>query len=399
LIAGRYNAEARTAAAAIEMVHTYSLVHDDLPAMDDDDLRRGRPTCHKAFDEATAILTGDGLLTLAFEVLADGIGAAALAVRLIGELARAAGPAGMIAGQVADLKAESTVGSVAMLEYIHTNKTAKMFRCAATMGALCAGASGEQLRTLGQYGLKIGLGFQIADDILDVSASSEQLGKTAGKDLKAAKCTYPAVVGIEKARTWRQLAPGSSPAGAVRRPRPPCCGSWPWLYWTETSRSSHPLRFSSTDREKMDVGEKNLRAELSLLSVLIRPMLRQDPARRNMRTEKSGFSMLIYLFARAGLRTPQWATQGPRKTAKEILREPSIGGMEHWGKNHENMDVRHRRLLDVLNMCLPAVAEQTTLVQERRQGIQRPSRIRFPNDGTFLVVSGHRLCGPETSTI
>jgi geranylgeranyl diphosphate synthase type II len=207
LIAGRENAEARTAAAALEMVHTYSLVHDDLPAMDDDDLRRGRPTCHKAFDEATAILTGDGLLTLAFEVLADGIGDAALAVKLIGELARAAGPAGMIAGQVADLKAESTVGSVAMLEYIHTNKTAKMFRCAAAMGALCGGASAEPLRILGEYGLKIGLGFQIADDILDVSASSEQLGKTAGKDLKAAKCTYPAVVGIEKAKELeRQLA-------------------------------------------------------------------------------------------------------------------------------------------------------------------------------------------------
>jgi geranylgeranyl pyrophosphate synthase len=207
LIAGRDNAEARTAAAAIEMVHTYSLVHDDLPAMDDDDLRRGRPTCHKAFDEATAILTGDGLLTLAFEVLADGIGAAALAVKLIGELARAAGPAGMIAGQVADLKAESSVGSVAMLEYIHTNKTAKMFRCAATMGALCGGASAEPLQILGQYGLKIGLGFQIADDILDVSASSAQLGKTAGKDLKAAKCTYPAVVGIEKAKDLeRKLA-------------------------------------------------------------------------------------------------------------------------------------------------------------------------------------------------
>jgi geranylgeranyl diphosphate synthase type II len=200
LIAGRDNADARTASAAIEMVHTYSLVHDDLPAMDDDDLRRGRPTCHKAFDEATAILTGDGLLTLAFEVLADGIRDAGLAVKLIGELARAAGPAGMIAGQVADLKAESTVGSVAMLEYIHTNKTAKMFRCAATMGALCGGASAQQLQILGQYGLKIGLGFQIADDILDVSASSEQLGKTAGKDLKAAKCTYPAVVGIEKAK-------------------------------------------------------------------------------------------------------------------------------------------------------------------------------------------------------
>jgi geranylgeranyl pyrophosphate synthase len=200
LVAGRENANAQLAAAAIEMVHTYSLVHDDLPAMDDDDLRRGRPTCHKAFDEATAILTGDGLLTLAFEVLADGVDDPALAVGLIRELARAAGPAGMIAGQVADLRAENTVGTVELLEYIHTNKTAKMFRCAALMGGLCGGAPAEQLETLGRYGLKIGLGFQIADDILDVCGSSEQLGKTAGKDVAAAKCTYPAVVGIEQAR-------------------------------------------------------------------------------------------------------------------------------------------------------------------------------------------------------
>lgn len=200
MIAGQDNANARIAAAAVEMVHTYSLVHDDLPAMDDDDLRRGRPTCHRAFDEATAILTGDGLLTLAFEVLADGISDPVLVVKLVGELARAAGPAGMIAGQVADLEAEHAVGSVPILEYIHTNKTAKMFRCAATMGALCGGASTGQVEALGQYGLKIGLGFQIADDILDVSGSSEQLGKTAGKDVKAAKCTYPAVVGIERAK-------------------------------------------------------------------------------------------------------------------------------------------------------------------------------------------------------
>jgi geranylgeranyl pyrophosphate synthase len=207
LSAGQDNANARIAAAAIEMVHTYSLVHDDLPAMDDDDLRRGRPTCHKAFDEATAILAGDGLLTLAFEVLADRIDAPALAVKLIRELARAAGPAGMIAGQVADLKAENTVGSVEMLEYIHTNKTAKMFRCATRMGALCGGADGASLEALGQFGLKIGLGFQIADDILDVSASSEQLGKTAGKDIQAAKCTYPAVVGIDRAKELeRKLA-------------------------------------------------------------------------------------------------------------------------------------------------------------------------------------------------
>ena len=200
LVDGRESANARLAAAAIEMVHTYSLVHDDLPAMDDDDLRRGRPTCHKAFDEATAILTGDGLLTLAFEVLADQVDDPSLAVRLIGELARAAGPAGMIAGQIADLQAENTVGSIEVLEYIHTNKTAKMFRCATRMGALCGGATPGQLEALGCYGLKIGLGFQIADDILDVSASSEQLGKTAGKDVAAAKCTYPAVVGIGRAK-------------------------------------------------------------------------------------------------------------------------------------------------------------------------------------------------------
>ncbi len=205
LVAGRDNHEARIAAAAIEMVHTYSLVHDDLPAMDDDDLRRGRPTCHKAFNEATAILAGDALLTLAFEVLASRIADTRLAVSLIRQLAEAAGAAGMIAGQMADLQAEHTVGSVETLEYIHTNKTAKMFRCAAVMGGLCGQAElgrGEpgQLDALAHYGLKIGLGFQIADDILDVSASSEQLGKTAGKDVEAAKCTYPAVIGIEKSK-------------------------------------------------------------------------------------------------------------------------------------------------------------------------------------------------------
>jgi geranylgeranyl diphosphate synthase type II len=200
LIKGEINRNAEIAAAAIEMVHTYSLVHDDLPAMDDDDFRRVQPTCHKAFDEATAVLTGDALLTLAFEVLAKEIAPPAVAVRLIGELARAAGPAGMIAGQMADLKAENGRGCEKMLEYIHTNKTAKMFRCAAAMGAICGGAKDSEFDRLCEYGLKIGLGFQIADDILDVCASSEHLGKTAGKDAKAAKCTYPAVVGLEKSK-------------------------------------------------------------------------------------------------------------------------------------------------------------------------------------------------------
>ena len=200
LVSGQINHNAEIAAAAIEMVHTYSLVHDDLPAMDNDDLRRGQPTCHKAFDEATAILTGDALLTLAFEVLAKEIDQPTIAVRLISKLANAAGPAGMIAGQMADLKAEKTTSNKKTLEFIHTHKTAKMFRCAAAMGAICGGANDEQLSCLCEYGLKIGLGFQIADDILDVSATSRQLGKTAGKDEKAGKATYPAVLGIEKSK-------------------------------------------------------------------------------------------------------------------------------------------------------------------------------------------------------
>ena len=198
LVSGQINRNAEIAAGAIEMVHTYSLVHDDLPAMDNDDLRRGRQTCHKAFDEATAILAGDALLTLAFEILAKKIEEPVIAVKLISELAEAAGPAGMIAGQIADLKAENTAGTKEVLEYIHRNKTAKMFRCAAAMGAICGRADGQQLKTLYEYGLKIGLGYQIADDILDVSASSEQLGKTAGKDEKAGKATYPNVVGMEQ---------------------------------------------------------------------------------------------------------------------------------------------------------------------------------------------------------
>jgi geranylgeranyl diphosphate synthase type II len=204
LTGGQVNHNAEIAAAAIEMVHTYSLVHDDLPAMDNDDLRRGLPTCHKAFDEATAILTGDALLTLAFEILAQEANDPAVAIKLISQLARDSGPSGMIAGQMADLKAENGEGDKELLEYIHTNKTAKMFRCATAMGAICGGATDEQLDRLSEYGLKIGLGFQIADDILDVNASSEHLGKTVGKDAKAAKCTYPAIVGIEKARQLEQ---------------------------------------------------------------------------------------------------------------------------------------------------------------------------------------------------
>ena len=228
LVSGKINHNAEIAAAAIEMVHTYSLVHDDLPAMDDDDLRRGLPTCHKAFDEATAILTGDALLTLAFEIVAEEIDEPAVAVRLVAQLAAAAGPAGMIAGQMADLKAplKKIQATEKDLRAIHTNKTAKMFQCAAVMGAVCGGAKKSQLDRLSEYGLKIGLGFQIADDILDVCASSKQLGKTAGKDAKADKCTYPAVVGIEKSKLLAKkladeaaalLAPFDSKADTLRR--------------------------------------------------------------------------------------------------------------------------------------------------------------------------------------
>jgi len=199
-ISGKINKSATMAAAAIEMVHTYSLIHDDLPAMDNDDFRRGLPTCHKAFDEATAILAGDALLTLAFEILSEKVNDPVVSVRLIRELAKAAGPAGMVAGQMADLKAERIKGTKKLLEYIHTNKTAKMFRCAAAMGAIAAGASGNQYNVLCDYGLKIGLGFQIADDILDESSTSEHLGKTAGKDKKASKCTYPAIFGLAKSK-------------------------------------------------------------------------------------------------------------------------------------------------------------------------------------------------------
>ena len=219
VVSGKIGRDAQIAAAAIEMVHTYSLIHDDLPAMDNDDLRRGRPTCHVAFDEATAILAGDGLLTLAFEILAREISDPAIAVKLIEQLSLAAGPSGMVAGQMADLKAEknrtharrSTVSplnrftvkplnrsAVKLLEYIHINKTAKMFRAAAAMGAICGRAGKKQFDRLSEYGLKIGLGFQIADDILDVSGSSERLGKTAGKDAKAGKATYPSVFGMKK---------------------------------------------------------------------------------------------------------------------------------------------------------------------------------------------------------
>ena len=200
LVSGTINSNAKIASAAIEMVHTYSLVHDDLPAMDNDDLRRGQATCHKAFDEATAILAGDALLTMAFEILSERIDVAETSVQMIRELAKSSGASGMIAGQMADLRAENSESTKEELKVIHTNKTAKMFYCAAVMGGIAGGATKSELESLGSYGLKVGLGFQIADDILDVCGCSEHLGKTAGKDVKAAKSTYPAIIGIEGSR-------------------------------------------------------------------------------------------------------------------------------------------------------------------------------------------------------
>jgi geranylgeranyl pyrophosphate synthase len=197
---GEITREAKTAAAAIEMVHTYSLIHDDLPSMDDDDMRRGLPTCHKAFGEAEAILTGDALLTMAFEVLASDIEDAGMAKRMIIALARAAGATGMIAGQMADIKGQGTKGDRRLLESIHMNKTAKMFAASAAMGAVAAEGTDEQIEILYNYGLDIGFSFQIADDILDMSASYEELGKTPGKDARAGKITYPSIVGLDESK-------------------------------------------------------------------------------------------------------------------------------------------------------------------------------------------------------
>jgi len=186
-------------ACAMEFIHTYSLIHDDLPALDNDDLRRGKPTCHKKFGEAIAILAGDALLTLAFETIAASPVHAALRVSMLTEIASSAGTMhGMVGGQVADLEAEGkTVGAEA-LEYIHRSKTAALIRAAITAGAICAGAPAEDVGRLRHFGETIGWAFQVTDDILDVEESSAALGKTAGKDISQQKATYPAVFGLER---------------------------------------------------------------------------------------------------------------------------------------------------------------------------------------------------------
>ena len=186
--------------AALEMLHTYSLIHDDLPALDNDDLRRGRPTCHKVFGEAIAILAGDALQTQAYEVLSRLACPADARVRIIEEIARGTGTVdGMIGGQVADLEAERTAPGREMLEYIHRSKTAALITAAVVTGGIYGGAS-QQVESLRKFGQAIGLAFQIVDDILDVTQSSAQLGKTAGKDVASEKATYPALFGLATSR-------------------------------------------------------------------------------------------------------------------------------------------------------------------------------------------------------
>jgi geranylgeranyl diphosphate synthase type II len=189
------------AGCAIEFIHTYSLIHDDLPALDNDDLRRGKPTCHKAFTEALAILAGDALLTLAFQTLANVPIEAARRVRVVAEISAAAGTVnGMVGGQVADVEAEGKAVSAATLEYIHRSKTAALIRGSVVAGAIAGGAPDQDVERLRRFGESIGWAFQVVDDILDVEESSAALGKTAGKDQAQHKATYPALYGLEKSR-------------------------------------------------------------------------------------------------------------------------------------------------------------------------------------------------------
>jgi len=199
---GKSPAAAMPAALAIECIHTYSLIHDDLPCMDDDDMRRGNPTCHKQFDEASAVLAADALQALAFELIASSHADAGLRCRLLHSLAIAAGCQGMVGGQMLDMQAESSSEGMDMLtvERIHLHKTGALLRWSCEAGAMLAGADASTLDACSRYGKAVGLLFQIADDILDVTASSADLGKSAGKDLAQNKATYVSVVGLQRAR-------------------------------------------------------------------------------------------------------------------------------------------------------------------------------------------------------
>ena len=188
------------AAVAVEMVHTYSLIHDDLPAMDDDDLRRGRPTCHTVYGEALAILAGDALLARAFEVLATGVDPPRTAARCCAELARAAGAVRFVGGQVDDLASEFSPADLVQLERIHQRKTGALLRVSLRLGALVAGADDQQLACLDEYGRNLGLAFQIVDDLLDTHGDEQQTGKRTRKDQARGKLTFPAALGVAASR-------------------------------------------------------------------------------------------------------------------------------------------------------------------------------------------------------
>ncbi len=198
---GGHETDALPLACAVECIHTYSLIHDDLPAMDNDDFRRGKPTNHKVFGQGIAVLAGDALLTQAFEIAAQAKGWPRYPHRdLILEIAKASGSLQLVAGQVADLEGEGKKISANELRYIHERKTSALLCCSVRLGGMSANCSPAQLRALTDFGYHVGLAFQVIDDILDVTQTSEQLGKTAGKDTAAQKATYPAIVGLEKSR-------------------------------------------------------------------------------------------------------------------------------------------------------------------------------------------------------
>ena len=198
---GGEEADAMPLACAVECIHTYSLIHDDLPAMDDDDFRRGKPTNHRVFGEGIAILAGDALLTQAFEIAARCRGWPRYShAQVIRELARASGSLQLIAGQVADLEGEGKKTSASQLRYIHERKTSALLGCAVRLGGMSANCTPAQLAALTDFGYHVGLAFQVIDDILDVTQTTEKLGKTAGKDTKARKATYPAIVGLARSR-------------------------------------------------------------------------------------------------------------------------------------------------------------------------------------------------------
>jgi geranylgeranyl pyrophosphate synthase len=219
---GALSEELTATACALEMIHTYSLIHDDLPSMDDDDLRRGRPTCHVRFGEATAILAGDALQSLAFQTIAnDERLESQKRLQLIAELASAAGtPRGMVAGQALDLEAESRQVSEVELEQSHSLKTGALIIAAARCGALIANAGEAELRLVSRYAAQLGLLFQITDDLLDVTATAETLGKTPGKDARSSKATFPGIYGIERTRERARLVQEQALAALAELDRP-----------------------------------------------------------------------------------------------------------------------------------------------------------------------------------